>query len=79
MIEDILARSEFSFCGVRFQAKHSNDCWQFDLSPSDLKEIKDPSGVSTPNSSIRRIASPVDRCRPFLFDVRTLMAAMSSQ
>jgi hypothetical protein len=25
---------------VRFQAEHSNDCWQFDLSPSDLKEIK---------------------------------------
>jgi hypothetical protein len=24
-------------------AEHSNDCWQFDLSPSDLKEIKEPS------------------------------------
>ncbi|XDJ36633.1 MAG: IS481 family transposase (plasmid) [Burkholderia sp.] len=24
---------------VRFQAEHSNDCWQFDLSPSDLKHI----------------------------------------
>jgi hypothetical protein len=24
---------------VRFQAKYSNDCWQFDLSPSDLKEL----------------------------------------
>lgn len=24
---------------VRFQAKHSNDCWQFDLSPSDLKQL----------------------------------------
>jgi hypothetical protein len=22
---------------VRFQAEHSNDCWHFDLSPSDLK------------------------------------------
>ncbi len=30
---------------VRFQAVHSNDCWQFDLSPSDLKEIKEPSWV----------------------------------
>lgn len=29
-------------CAVRFQAEHSNDCWQFDLSPSDLKEIKEP-------------------------------------
>jgi hypothetical protein len=27
---------------VRFQAECSNDCWQFDLSPSDLKEIKEP-------------------------------------
>jgi hypothetical protein len=24
---------------VRFQAKHSNDCWHFDLSPSDLKDL----------------------------------------
>ncbi len=24
---------------VRFQAKHSNECWQFDLSPSDLKSL----------------------------------------
>ena len=27
---------------VRFQAAHSNECWQFDLSPSDLKQIKEP-------------------------------------
>ncbi len=27
---------------VRFQAKHSNECWQFDLSPSDLKHVKTP-------------------------------------
>ncbi len=25
---------------VRFQAEHSNDCWQFDFSPSDLKKLK---------------------------------------
>jgi hypothetical protein len=24
---------------TRFQAKHSNECWQFDLSPSDLKDL----------------------------------------
>lgn len=30
---------------VRFQAEHSNDCWQFDMSPSDLKQIKKPSWV----------------------------------
>jgi len=27
---------------VRFQAEHSNDCWQFDLSPSDLKQVPAP-------------------------------------
>ena len=27
---------------IRFQAKHSNECWQFDLSPSDLKHVKEP-------------------------------------
>ena len=27
---------------VRFQAEQSNDCWQFDLSPSDLKHIERP-------------------------------------
>ncbi len=28
---------------VRFQAEHSNALWQFDLSPSDLKQVKQPS------------------------------------
>jgi hypothetical protein len=27
---------------VRFQAEHSNDCWQFDISPSDLKQVEAP-------------------------------------
>lgn len=27
---------------VHFQAEHSNDCWHFDLSPSDLKHVKTP-------------------------------------
>ena len=30
---------------VRFQATHSNECWQFDLSPSDLKYLKNPSWI----------------------------------
>lgn len=30
---------------VHFQAEHSNDCWQFDLSPSDLKHIRKPAWV----------------------------------
>ncbi|MDE9460865.1 hypothetical protein KKJ03_05450 [Xenorhabdus bovienii] len=27
---------------VRFHAEYSNDCWQFDMSPSDLKHIEQP-------------------------------------
>lgn len=30
---------------VRFQAENSNDCWHFDLSPSDLKHINKPNWV----------------------------------
>ncbi len=30
---------------VRFEAERSNDCWQFDLSPSDLKHIDAPEWV----------------------------------
>ncbi len=30
---------------VRFQAEHSNDCWQFDMSPSDLKHIDYPEWI----------------------------------
>ncbi len=30
---------------VRFQAERSNDCWQFDMSPSDLKHIETPDWV----------------------------------
>jgi hypothetical protein len=30
---------------VRFQARHSNELWQFDLSPSDLKEVETPSWI----------------------------------
>lgn len=30
---------------VRFEAECSNDCWQFDMSPSDLKHIEKPSWV----------------------------------
>jgi hypothetical protein len=30
---------------IRFQAEHSNDCWQFDLSPADIKHINKPSWV----------------------------------
>lgn len=30
---------------VRFQAQHSNELWQFDISPSDLKHLKAPAWV----------------------------------
>lgn len=30
---------------VRFQAEHSNDCWQFDISPSDVKEVEEPAWI----------------------------------
>jgi len=30
---------------VRFEAEYSNDCWQFDMSPSDLKHIEMPSWI----------------------------------
>jgi len=30
---------------VRFQAELSNDCWQFDISPSDLKHIDKPDWI----------------------------------
>jgi hypothetical protein len=30
---------------VRFQARYSNQCWQFDLSPSDMKQLPTPPWV----------------------------------
>lgn len=30
---------------VRFEARHGNELWQFDLSPSDLKQVEAPSWV----------------------------------
>lgn len=46
---------------VRFQAVHSNDCWQFDFSPSDLKKLKQekkpPAGEREPTLML---ASVVD-------------------
>jgi hypothetical protein len=32
---------------VRFQAEQSNQCWHFDLSPSDLKHVKSPAWIET--------------------------------
>ncbi len=30
---------------VRFQAEHSNECWHFDLSTSDLKHVSNPAWI----------------------------------
>ena len=30
---------------VRFEARHSNDCWHFDMSPSDLKHVDQPAWI----------------------------------
>lgn len=35
---------------VRFQAEQSNDCWQFDMSPSDLKHIASQIGSILPRA-----------------------------
>jgi transposase len=35
---------------VRFQAQHSNELWQFDMSPSDLKYLKTPAWVDAAKS-----------------------------
>jgi putative transposase len=31
---------------IRFEAEQSNDCWQFDMSPSDLKHIETPTWIN---------------------------------
>jgi hypothetical protein len=36
------ARMTRAPAAVRFQARHSNELWHFDLSPSDLKEVEKP-------------------------------------
>ncbi|EHS51712.1 transposase, partial [Rhizobium sp. PDO1-076] len=37
-----LARVIQPVAAVRFQAKRSNELWHFDMSPSDLKQVKAP-------------------------------------
>lgn len=45
---------------VPFEAVHSNDCWQFDFSPSDLKHLKtQPSGANSEDLPLM-LASVVD-------------------
>ncbi len=44
---------------VPFQAIHSNDCWQFDFSPSDLKKLKSEAGGRGDDRTLM-LASVVD-------------------
>ncbi|MCB1615257.1 MAG: IS481 family transposase [Pseudomonadales bacterium] len=44
---------------VRFQAEHSNECWQFDFSPSDLKKLKVQNTKKTDDRTLM-LASVVD-------------------
>jgi hypothetical protein len=43
---------------VRFQAEHSNECWQFDFSPSDFKRF--PEDKASENPPTLMLASVVD-------------------
>lgn len=46
---------------VRFQAEHSNDCWQFDMSLFDLRHIDEPDWIdSSKGMPIMRLFSVVD-------------------
>jgi hypothetical protein len=46
---------------VRFQAEHSNDCWQFDITSSDLKHIEHPQWIDpTKGAPTLAIFSVVD-------------------
>jgi hypothetical protein len=48
---------------VRFQADDSNDCWHFDLSPSDLKHIAQPAWVEPGRGNpLLMLYSIVDIC-----------------
>jgi hypothetical protein len=36
---------------VRFEAEHSNDCWPFDMSPSDVKPLHTPDWIDPARAS----------------------------
>jgi hypothetical protein len=38
---------------VRFQARYSNQCWQFDLSPSDMKQLPAPPWIDASRGALR--------------------------
>jgi hypothetical protein len=63
---------------VRFQAENSNDCWQFDLSPSDLKQVPAPlwleEGRGTPTLMLFSVVD--DRSGAAYQEYRLSMAKM---
>jgi hypothetical protein len=38
---------------VRFQAHYSNQCWQFDLSPSDMKQLPAPPWIDASREALQ--------------------------
>jgi hypothetical protein len=38
---------------VRFQARYSNQCWQFDLSPSDMKQLPAPPWIDASRGALQ--------------------------
>jgi hypothetical protein len=49
---------------VRFQAEHSNDCWQFDISPSDRMHLDRPDWIDPAtrrNNRCSKLPHPVAR------------------
>jgi hypothetical protein len=48
---------------VRFEAEHANECWQFDMSPSDLKHIENPPWIDpSKGTPTLMLFSVVDDC-----------------
>jgi hypothetical protein len=48
---------------VRFEAEYANECWQFDMSPSDLKHIETPSWIDPAKGTpTLMLFSVVDDC-----------------
>ena len=50
----IIRRVTRPVAAVRFQAKRSNELWQFDMSPSDLKQVEAPLWVEQGRGNGRR-------------------------
>lgn len=64
---------------VPFQAVHSNECWQFDFSPSDLKKLKSfDTDISSQDSPLM-LASVVDDRSGFCYQEYHIMHGEDAQ